>query len=480
MQSGIRVRRAPLLVLGLAFLLAGCTAVGGAPSGPRLGRRDGGQADAPGAIVPTPGGSTSTATSASPPLSADDLGQLYQLVIDTYVDRVDHSVLIDGAIAGIHQGAVARGLLPVEAAVVETIPLRVSADPERDWLQFERAYDGLIGKLLRRVSVSDVGEAAAQGMLAALGDPQTRYVDRGTVEAQERRSYAGIGVSLTLQGDRGSPIVREVFAGSPAEAVGVRVGDTIQAVDGRPTDGMSLGDSVQAIRGAAGSSVTLRIQMPSDGRSTEVRVTRGALELPIVQSEWKDEVQYIRIRSFQEGVAKLIESRLDEAARDGAEGLILDLRGNSGGNLQEVADTAALFVGDETIGIRMGRSHERTAIRATGRPVAPNMPLVVLVDRDTGSGAELLAAALRDRGDARLLGTRTAGRAGVASVVPLANGAVAQITTQRMLSSTGERLEGIGIQPNEWVDAGVDDWVQGRDPQLERALSELWGRTVRG
>ncbi len=472
-QRGSIVVRAPLVLLALSVLLVGCTSVSGAPSGARLGRRSGDQGDRQAAVTPTPAPSANASTTAGPPLSADDLGQLYQLVIETYVDRVDHSLLIDGAIAGIHRGAVARGLLPLEAAVVETTPLRISRDPERDWLQFERAYDAFTTKLLRRVPVGDVGEAAAQGMLAALGDPQTRYVDRSTVEAQERRSYAGIGVSLTLQGDRGPPIVREVFTGSPAEAAGVRVGDTILAVDDRPTDNMSLADSVQAIRGVEGTVVSLQVRAPTDSRAATVRVPRATMELPLVQTERKDDIQYIRVRSFQEGVSDLVRSSLNEAARNGAGGVILDLRGNSGGNLQEVTNTAALFLGDAMIGIRVGRAQERAAIRGMGRPVAPQLPLIVLVDRDTGSGAEVLAAALRDRDVARLLGTRTAGRAGVASVVPLANGAVAQITTQRMLSSTGERLDGVGVEPDVVIEAGVNDWIQGRDPQLDRALVEL-------
>jgi len=476
-RSDFTPRRARGLALALVLLiglLAGCTSVGGgAPDAPRLGRRGGSQASRERTPTPVPGNAPAAAAAASTPLSAEDLGQLYQLVIETYVDRVDHTILIDGAIAGIHQGAVTGGLLPVEAAVVETTELRISRDPERDWLQFERAYDTFTSKLVRRVSVDDLGEAAAQGMLAALGDPQTRYVDRGTVAAQEQRSYAGIGVSLTLPGDRGAPIVREVFPGSPAETAGVRVGDAILGVDDRPTERMTLAETVQAIRGVEGTAVALQLRAPNDSRSGNVRVTRASLELPLVQTERKDQVQYIRVRSFQEGATDLVRSALAQSARDGARAWILDLRGNSGGNLQEVSNTAALFVGDEIIGVRVGRAQERAAIRGTGAPVVPRLPGLVLVDHDTGSGAELLAAALRDREVGRLLGTRTAGRVGVASVVPLPNGAVAQITAQRMLSASGARLDGVGVEPDDFVESGVADWIEGRDPQLERALAQL-------
>jgi carboxyl-terminal processing protease len=291
--------------------------------------------------------------------------------------------------------------------------------------------------------------------------------------AQERRSYAGIGVSLTLDGDRGPPIVREVFPSSPAATAGVRVGDTILAIDDRPTERMTLGEAVQAIRGVEGTSVVLQLRAPNDSRAGDVRVRRASLELPLVQTERKGQAEYIRVRSFQDGVTDLIRADLDQSAGDGASAWIIDLRGNSGGNLLEVARTASLFVGDAIIGVRVGRAQERVAIRGTGAPVAPRLPVLVLVDRDTGSGAELLASALREKDVARLLGTRTSGRVGVASVVPLPNGAVAQITSQRMLSAAGERLDGVGVEPDVVVETSVADWMQGRDPQLERALAQL-------
>jgi len=350
--------------------------------------------------------------------------------------------------------------------------VRVSRDPDLDWTQFAVRYDSYLTKTANRVPPWPIGQAAAKGMLDALGDPNSTYMDRKTVEAQQRGD-AGIGVTLAIGAQRGAPIVREVIAGSPAEGAGVRLGDTILAVDGNSTSSMSLNESTQSIRGATGSNVRLTLRSAGEAGSHDLTITRAPLNTPAVMAEPREGVEYVKVRRFQDGVARSVQDALVDSAQNGARGWIIDLRSTSSGSIQEVLDLASLFVGSRVVGAVVDRSQRPAAIRSQGQALDPQLPTVVLIDADTGSGAEILAAALKEGQAATLVGAHTSGRVGLSQVVPLPDGSAAQITSQRILTAAGGKLEGVGVEPDYTVDSAADDWVQGRDPQLTRAMALL-------
>jgi carboxyl-terminal processing protease len=405
-------------------------------------------------------------------LSPASLFELYREILETYVDPVDHPTLIEGALKGIQAGAREEGVLPLDTDMIELLNLRVSRDPERDWAQFSSRYEAYLEKLANRVGVWPVGQSAARGMVEALGDPNSTYMDQRTVDGQ-RRGDAGIGVTLAVGAQRGPPIVREVLPGSPAEAAGIRPGDTIVAVDRNATNDMTLSESTQLIRGAAGTRVQLLVQSAGDNRSVDTTITRAPLTTAPVSSEARGDIQYVKVRRFQDGVARSVQDTLAESARNGATGWIIDLRATSSGSIQEVMDIAGLFLGPRIIGAVVDRSQRPAPIRSQGTPLDTRLPTVLLIDGDTGSGAEILAAALHEYNAATLVGAHTAGRVGLSQVVPLPDGSAAQITSQRILTPSGNKLEGVGIEPDYSVDTGVADWVQGRDPQLLRAMAIL-------
>lgn len=469
-----RVLLATMVIVGL--LLNGCVSAGGGGSmGSFFRAPQQSQARQPPPDdrsvfrdVPTRG---DAAVDILPPAS---LHQLYLEILQTYVDPVDSGTLLEGALKGIQAEAIEQGVLPVDSAIIELMTVRTSRDPERDWAQFAASYQAYLEKLFTRVPAWPIGQAAARGMLDALGDPNSTFLDRQAVDAQQR-GEAGIGVTLAVGAQRGPPIVREVIAASPAEAAGLHQGDTILAVDGSSTSSMTLSESTQAIRGANGSSLRLSIRSPGESGAHEVAITRGPLSAPPVVAETRDDIGYVKVRRFQDGAARSVEDALVDSARRGARGWVIDLRATSSGSIQEVMDIASLFVGPRLLGAVVDRSQRPAAIRAEGQPLPQRLPTVLLIDGDTGSGAEILAAALHEYQAATLVGAHTAGRVGLSQVVALPDGSAAQITSQRILSPSGGRLEGVGVEPDYAVDSGVEDWVQGRDPQLSRAVALLRG-----
>lgn len=466
----------PIRVLPLVLVasgLAGCTSVGGAPDfsgllGGSTQRPDGGSSAADPAFPRT------APEQPEEVLGPSELRAIYQAIIETYVDQVDHSVLLEGAVRGAHEGAVEAGLYPLDSVALETVGIRTSPDPARDWEQFAIRYDAFLNGLFGRARVAEVGKGVARGMLKALDDPNTTYLDRRIVEAAQSAGYVGIGVVLSAPDRRGSPIVREVFPGGPAERSGLRAGDAIHAIDGRPTDSITLSQVVQEIGGLEGTTVALSVRRVDDG-DREVAIPRAAVRAPPVQAETRDGLAYVRIRSFPEGVADSVRGALAQSLAQGTRGWLIDLRGSSSPVVPEVLDVASIFVGGDVIGFQVDRSQRRLPIQGRGRILDPRPTMLVLVDQDTSGGAEVLAAALKEGAAARLLGTPTAGRVGISRVIQLPDGSAVQITTQRILTPSGEPLQGVGLSPHEPVESTVDDWRQGRDPQLDAALAYFHG-----
>jgi len=405
-----------------------------------------------------------------------DLDSVYRTVADEYVDHVDGATLVRGAMNGFHDAAVEAGLMPIDSALVETVPLTSTGNDEQDWLRLARAFQTFVDKIGTRGDVNAVADGTIRGLLDSIGDSDSVFLDRRAVQARQEGGIVGIGVTLAAPGSTGSPIVREVLPGSPAAEADVRSGDTIVQVDGVSTESMTLADVVRAIRGPEATPVTIALQAAEEATAREVTVTRAPLRVPAVQATNIEGVEYVRIRSFRDGVADSVREQLVSSLDRGASGWVVDLRGNSGGSLTEVASVASIFLGDDIVGIEIDRARRRVPIQGRGAPIGSRPTTIVLVDEGTASGAEVLAAALKERGLATLVGMPTAGRVRVGSVIPLSDGSAAQITTERVLSPSGGDLDGIGVRPDVLVSESADDWVHGDDPQLDRALAELGAR----
>jgi len=326
-----------------------------------------------------------------------------------------------------------------------------------DWRLLDEAYDLLDQHYVDPAALDplDLEQGAIAGMTDGLDDRgHTRYLTPDQVKARDESlsgTFVGVGVIIDQQG--GSLIIVRVLHDSPAERAGAMAGYEIVSVDGVGVAGLTADEVGNRVRGPEGSDVTLELKSPA-GVTRTVTITRAKLDRPVVSWAFapgtRDAV--IRLESFSAGAAKAAAAALREALDQGAEGVVLDLRGNPGGYVNEPVETAALFLEDEDVYRSVDRSGKETPHPVEGAAIAPDMPLVVLVDDQTASSAEILTGALQDAGRARVVGVKTYGTGTVVSTYRLKDGGALTIGTERWLTPKGRAIWREGLVPDEVVE----------------------------
>ena len=296
-------------------------------------------------------------------------------------------------------------------------------------------------------------QSAIRGLLLDL-DPHSAYLARSDAQSLEEDSsgaYDGIGVDVQVQPD-GTILVIAPIDDTPAARAGVKPGDLIVAIDGKPLTPDSLGEN--PLRGEPGSSTVLTVQREGQAKPLDITVKRETIRISSVRGRMLEPgYGYIRISTFQADTANDFVRQLDELSAQAADkrlrGLVLDLRSNPGGLL-----TAAVQIADELLdkgGIVSTRGRNPvvdTVFNATSGDRLQGTPVVVLVDAGSASASEVLAAALRDNGRARVVGSRTFGKGSVQTVLPLDNGDAVKLTTARYYTPSGRSIQARGIEPD--------------------------------
>ncbi|MEW6546840.1 MAG: S41 family peptidase [Bacillota bacterium] len=302
---------------------------------------------------------------------------------------------------------------------------------------------------LRSVPVERLWRGALEGMVRALGDQYSAYLSPEAVEAflqGVKGTFEGIGVTIEMR-DNQVTVVSPI-PGSPAERAGLRPRDRILKVDGENVSGLTLEEVGSRIRGPAGTDVTLEVARPGMEGTVQVVVQRARVALPSL--EWRplgDGVGYIRILQFSSGSALEFREALAILRRDhGVRGLVLDLRNNGGGIVEEAKEVASLLVPPGPIALLVQRIEGERVLRVDGSP-SP-VPVAVLVNGGTASAAELLAGAIRDRGVGILVGSPTFGKGTMQGLYPLADGGAVRLTVAAYLTPRGHYIEGYGLQPD--------------------------------
>jgi carboxyl-terminal processing protease len=261
--------------------------------------------------------------------------------------------------------------------------------------------------------------------------------------------------------------------GSPAEEVGLEPGDFVIAIDGEDVTGIDPNLVVRRVLGPAGSIVVLTIQRGNEILDFEIE--RGNIEIPSVQSELiEDDIGYIQLFSFSNDTADHLRQSIRSLKNEGASSLILDLRGNGGGFLFSAIDVSSEFIEDGLILTeKFGDGTEQT-YEASGRGLATEMPLAVLVNAGSASAAEIVAGAIQDYGRGMLVGETTFGKGSVQNWIPLDNeqGAV-RVTVARWYTPNGILIDEQGLTPDVEVPLTEADFDAGLDPQLEQAIELL-------
>jgi len=303
----------------------------------------------------------------------------------------------------------------------------------------------------------DMVYGAIRGMLATL-DPHSVFMPPDVyreLKVDTEGKFGGVGMEVTVK-DNFLTVVTAI-EGSPAQKAGVREGDRILKIDGVATRELGLSEAVRKMRGARGTKVTLSLLHTGSRDPVEVTLARDIIHLKSIRWEMPEEgFGYVRITSFQEDTAEDLEKALEalnHKAKGGLKGLVLDLRNNPGGLLDEAVDVCDLFLESGTIVSTASRNHEVDKRVATRSGAEPTYPIVSLVNGGSASAAEIVAGALQDNKRAVILGTRTFGKGSVQTIFELGDGAALKLTVAKYYTPKGRSIQAEGIHPDVVVEA---------------------------
>lgn len=339
--------------------------------------------------------------------------------------------------------------------------------------------DTIEDNFYKKVDDGKLDDASLRGIVDSLEDPFSHYLSPD--EAQQfNESVSGEfeGVGMNVEEDRRGLKVVRVFEGSPAEGAGIRSGDFILSVDGRSLAGVNSEVATGRIKGPSGTSVKLSVLGGGEERAREVKVERERIEVPVatgrVVERDGEKVGVVELLGFSSGAHGLLRRQVDKVIRQGAEGIVLDLRGNGGGLLSEAVLVASIFIEDGEIVSVRGRSRPERTNDAQGDAIDEDIPVVVLVDGGSASASEIVTGALRDRKRGTVVGTRTFGKGLVQEVEQLSNGGVLDLTVANYYLPGGTTISRAGIKPSV---RAVDDPDTDRDEALPAALDTLIEQT---
>jgi carboxyl-terminal processing protease len=336
----------------------------------------------------------------------------------------------------------------------------------------------------RKVGNTELGNASLQGMVRELRKRhKDRFSDYFSPESLEgfnqeiEGHFSGIGLSV-VSTKKGLRVVK-VFHGSPAEEGGIKAGDTIVSVEGKSIAGLNSDEATNQIKGPEGSEVTVGVEAPKTHKKTEKTLTRAEVELPNVSSRvFKTDgkkIGYVRLFSFSANASEQLRHGIEKVKKEGAEGLVLDLRENPGGLLEEAVKTASLFLPENEVVVTTKSRTKGDSTKKTSGDKIVDVPFDVLVDRNTASSAEILTAALKEDGGATVVGTRTYGKGVFQEEHDLANGGALKLTVGEFFTPDGENLARTGgIHPEVKVQDNPRTTVdEARQKALETVAAQV-------
>jgi carboxyl-terminal processing protease len=346
----------------------------------------------------------------------------------------------------------AVALIPATTATMAQVDGRAGPEFAKLFAVFQRVKASYVEPVEDDVLI----RGAIDGMLAAL-DPHSAYLDGGDLQRLETMidgNYSGLGLSVVMED--GAVKVVSPFRGSPADSAGIKAGDFITHLDGKLIYGGSLDDAVAQMRGPSGTAIKLTIFRPGRDEPMEVDVTRGVIELePVTHEVAAGNIGVITVNEFSADVGADVFSAWQEIRKDAAgrpNGLVLDLRNNPGGSLDESVALADLFLTSGRIVSQRGRARGETMLYDAETvyrgDMAEGVPMIVLINAGSASASEIVAGALQDHRRALIMGERSFGKGSVQSLLPLGRDAALKLTTARYFTPAGKSVQEGGIKPD--------------------------------
>jgi len=317
---------------------------------------------------------------------------------------------------------------------------------------------------------------AIDGALNALGDQHTTYMDPSTYEQANiplQGSYEGIGAWVDTNAE--FLTIVSPMPGSPAEEVGLKPGDRVVAVDGEDVTGMDANLVIRRVLGPAGSTVNLTIAREGAGELLQFEIIRAEIQVPSVHSETLEgDIGYIQLFSFSNETSGDLREALRELEDQGMQSLILDLRGNGGGFLFSAIDVTSEFVEEGVLLIERSGDGSEEIYEASGKGLATEIPLVVLINGGSASASEILAGAIQDYERGVLVGETTFGKGSVQNWIPLdENQGAVRVTVARWYTPNERQIHETGLEPDVLIEFTEEDFEAGTDPQLDEAIAIL-------
>ena len=338
---------------------------------------------------------------------------------------------------------------------------------------------------LDEVSNEEMQDGIYKGLLDSLGDPYSEYYTPEELDAlleQSEGVYYGIGAYVSLDTEKNLPKISGVMKGSPAEEADLRANDLIYEVSGVSTYGLTLNEAVSLIKGEEGTEVTLTLIRDGESDYLEVTLTRRRVEAPTVEYAMLDgRIGYIQVTEFDSVTVNQFAEALSTVKNSAAQGIILDLRGNPGGNLDAVVDMCNMILPEGMIVYTEDKYGNREEYTSDGENEL-KLPLVVLVDMNSASAAEIMAGAIKDHGIGTLVGTTTFGKGIVQQIMSFRDGSAIKLTISAYYTPNGNNIHGIGIEPDVLCEFDGEAYYGSEDHpdnQLEKAkevLEELIGK----
>jgi carboxyl-terminal processing protease len=320
-------------------------------------------------------------------------------------------------------------------------------------------------------------QAAIRGMMNALGDPYTTYLSPAEItsldESLRGGDFGGVGVYI-VEDPRTKQVLVEPIEGTPAYRAGIKTGDQVLAIDGKPVSTIKLDQVERMIRGRVGTTVNLLLKSPHVNVAHTVVLTREQIYVPSVHAKMEDGFEYVRLADFGQTSYEEVRRAMLNGKAHGARGYILDLRNNGGGLLDAAVQISSLFIPQGTIVSTIERNGNRESREAT-HDVIGAAPLVVLVNKYTASASEITAGAVQDYHVGTLIGTKTFGKGVVQSIYNTSDGGALKITTARYVTPLGRDIHHKGIDPDVTIDQPIEGPIidTPRDVQLAAAKAHL-------
>ncbi len=363
--------------------------------------------------------------------------------------RIDQMMAVFGPIFGVK----------VDTSIIDTAGLQEA------YRTLRAEYDGELDN-------AKLTDGAKRGLVEAAGDPYTVFMDKE--EAVEFRKQidgevTGIGAEIGVRS--GQPTILRVLPGSPAEAAGVKKGDTIAGINDVSADGISAGKAAEQIRGQEGT--TVKITMLRNKEFKEFSIVRQKVDNPSVEYGIENGIGVLSLSRFDDETGDLAKKAAQEFKKAGVRGIILDLRGNGGGTLDSSVEVASLWLRDKPIVTEKSRSGMNVVKRSVGEPILEGIKTIVLVDNSSASASEIVAGALQDHKAASLVGEKTYGKGSVQKIIDLSGGAILKVTIAKWYTPADQNINGNGIKPDKEVKLTTADIDADKDPQLDAAKGLL-------